>query len=69
LRTTSDEIACQARNLNFLLALNSKVELDQAQCLGVAIRLPRADDLNGLDVKRACAPLDRTLNPDPMGTP
>ncbi|RAK58591.1 hypothetical protein DJ021_01665 [Phenylobacterium hankyongense] len=59
----------QARNLNFLLALNSKVELDQAQSLGVAIPLPRADDLNGLDVKRACAPLDRTLNPDPMGTP
>jgi hypothetical protein len=59
----------QARNLNFLMALNSQVQLDQARSLGVAIPLPRADDVNGLDVKRACAPLARTLNPEPMGTP
>jgi hypothetical protein len=59
----------QARNLNFLMALNSQVELDQARSLGVAIPMPRAGGLNDLDVKRACAPLDRTLNPDPMGTP
>ena len=59
----------QARNLNFLMTLNSRVQLDQARSLGVAIPMPSADGPNGLDVKRACAPLDRTLNPDPMGTP
>ena len=59
----------QARNLNFLMALNSQVQLDQAQNLGVGVTRPRSDDVNALDVKRACAPLDRTLNPDPMGTP
>jgi len=58
-----------ARNLNFLMTLNAKVQLDQARSLGVNVPLPRADGLNGLDVKRACAPLDRSLNPDPMGTP
>ena len=58
-----------ARNLNFLMTLNAKVQLDQARSLGVKIPLPQADGLNGLDVKRACAPLDRSLNPDPMGTP
>jgi hypothetical protein len=59
----------QARNLNFLMTLNARIQLDQARSLGVPIPLPHADDVNGLDVKRACAPLDRTLNPNPMGTP
>ena len=59
----------EARNLNFLMTLNSQVQLQQARGLGVAIPVPRAGDANALDVKRACAPLERTLNPDPMGTP
>jgi hypothetical protein len=67
--TTLRNALQQARNLNFLLSLNSQTELDQARSLGVIVPLPRADGPNGLDVKRACAPLDRSLNPDPMGTP
>lgn len=59
----------KARNLNFLMTLNSQVQLQQARGLSVAIPAPRAGDANALDVKRACAPLERTLNPDPMGTP
>ena len=58
-----------ARNLNFLMSVNAQAQLDEARGLGVAIRARRADGPDGLDVKRACAPLDRNLNPDPMGTP
>jgi hypothetical protein len=54
----------QARNLNFLIAVNSKDQLDLAHKLGVKVPDPDATY-----VKRTCAPLDRSVNPNPMGAP
>jgi len=54
----------QARNFSFLISLNSKEQLDLAHKLGVKVPEPDAND-----VKRACAPLDRSMNPNAMGAP
>jgi hypothetical protein len=54
----------QARNFAFLITLNSKVQLERASKLGVA--LPKPDEG---EVKQTCLPLERSLNPDPMGVP
>jgi hypothetical protein len=54
----------QARNFSFLIALNSKEQLDLAHKLGVKVPEPDATY-----VKRTCAPLDRSINPNAMGAP
>ena len=54
----------QARNFNFLIAVNSKEQLDLAHKLGVNVPAPDATY-----VTRTCAPLDRSINPNPMGAP
>ena len=52
----------QARNFNFRIALNSKEPLDLAHKLGVNVPAP-----DTTYVKRTCAPLDRSINSNPMG--
>lgn len=54
----------QARNFGYQIALNSKEQADLARQLGVAVPAPDARM-----VARTCAPLDRSINPDPMGAP
>lgn len=53
-----------ARNLEFLIALNSRTLLGMSNQLGIAT--PKAA---ARDIRVACAPLERTANPEPMGTP
>ena len=54
----------QARNFGYQIALNSKEQADLARKLGVAVQAPDASM-----VARTCAPLDRSMNTDPMGAP
>jgi hypothetical protein len=54
----------QARNLEFLITLNAKVQLGRSEALGV--KTPTVDPA---DLKAPCAPLERSLNPAPMGRP
>lgn len=52
----------QARNFGYQIALNSKEQLGIARKLRVAVPDPGAST-----IKRTCAPLDRSMNTDPMG--
>jgi len=54
----------QARNLNFLIAVNARDQLTLARKLGVKVPEPDATY-----VRTTCAPLERSMNPDPMGAP
>ena len=54
----------QARNFNFLIAINARDQMALARELGVKIPPPPTGY-----VQRTCVALDRTANPDPMGVP
>ncbi len=54
----------QARNLEFLIDVNARTQLDLSEKLGV--RTPAPDPA---DIRIACAPLERSTNPAPMDRP